>query len=551
MERKFYNDNLEQLLKEKSDEFRMYPSRRVWHSIYNNLHPARKWPSIAMSMLLIIALLFIGYLNTNNTANTKANTGAKHPAGEWVVAQSGQSSTGLLSFPDANMQQPGNTTTTTTAAVAPASSNSGINNKALYQPGNSANIPTASTSISTPVETVSNSTINSALKPANRSRWNNNLSENSRGSIKTNITNAALNEYNNDKNQLYTDVSRPEKNKQSTATAKEDAVGTDDGLTNDKPSSFSNPANNKLQNPENRIPSDKAGLLTENKVSSVTEKQDAKNNTASNKRSISLEDKAWMENDIFHNKAGRQKWKDRLSVEFYATPSIGYRNLVSNVQNDILANSLAASANAGAPVNKTINQQPGLGLEAGAGFSYSLSKSFLLKGAVQVNYTNYGISADETNHPVLTTLLMNDPLSGIPFLSSRSSTLSNSSGLQPVTLHNNTYQLSIPVGVAFKLAGTRNLGWFVGATLQPTMVIAGTANLISSDYNNYISDPSLLRRWNMNTGFETYIHYKLKGYTLQVGPQFRYQLFSTYSNKYTFNENLYNMGLKVGFVKSF
>src|SRR4249919_1280512 len=66
MEKKIYTDNFERLLKEKSDEFRMYPSKRVWHSIYNDLHPGRKWPSIAMSMVLVAALLFIGYLNTNN-----------------------------------------------------------------------------------------------------------------------------------------------------------------------------------------------------------------------------------------------------------------------------------------------------------------------------------------------------------------------------------------------------------------------------------------------------------------------------------------------------
>ena len=39
MEKEFYTDEFEQLLKEKADQFRMYPSKRVWHSIYNNLHP--------------------------------------------------------------------------------------------------------------------------------------------------------------------------------------------------------------------------------------------------------------------------------------------------------------------------------------------------------------------------------------------------------------------------------------------------------------------------------------------------------------------------------
>ena len=65
MERNFYNDDFEQLLKEKSDEFRMYPSKRVWHSIYNDLHPGRKWPSVAVSILLITALFMAGYWNSN------------------------------------------------------------------------------------------------------------------------------------------------------------------------------------------------------------------------------------------------------------------------------------------------------------------------------------------------------------------------------------------------------------------------------------------------------------------------------------------------------
>jgi hypothetical protein len=66
MDRNLDIDNFELLLKERSDEFRMYPTKRVWYSIYNNIHPGRKWPSIAMSITLIAILLFVGYLNTNN-----------------------------------------------------------------------------------------------------------------------------------------------------------------------------------------------------------------------------------------------------------------------------------------------------------------------------------------------------------------------------------------------------------------------------------------------------------------------------------------------------
>src|SRR5665647_347429 len=67
MDRNLDIDNFERLLKERSDEFKMYPTKRVWYSIYNNIHPGRKWPSVAMSITLIAILLLVGYLNTNNS----------------------------------------------------------------------------------------------------------------------------------------------------------------------------------------------------------------------------------------------------------------------------------------------------------------------------------------------------------------------------------------------------------------------------------------------------------------------------------------------------
>ncbi|HEX2684764.1 MAG TPA: hypothetical protein VHL77_12555, partial [Ferruginibacter sp.] len=74
MEKEFYYDEFEQLIKEKADQFRMYPSKRVWHSIYNNLHPSRRWPSMLISLLLLTSLMTIGYLNTgDNRINRQAN----------------------------------------------------------------------------------------------------------------------------------------------------------------------------------------------------------------------------------------------------------------------------------------------------------------------------------------------------------------------------------------------------------------------------------------------------------------------------------------------
>ena len=519
MERKFYTDNFEQLLKEKSDEFRMYPSKRVWHSIYNDLHPGRKWPSIAMSMLLIIALLLIGYLNTSD------NTSTKNPSGIAGLSNANGNNT------NGNVKTPGSETLP------------GSNHQPAISTTTIPDNPVASANDITALDNVNN--IPAANNGGNESA-NNNSSVN-RISPNDNLVESLDNYISSSR--LLTDVAAlNRKNELKKGNRSTDVAGNNE-LINENAIDLNNPAS---QNAVGKISSGLVNASTENnKTFSSTEGLLAKANTAGNKKIVSMEEKAWMEDYALHNKPGHNKWKDRISMEIYATPNIGYRNLTSNVKNEVLANSLTAGTGTGSAVDKTINQKPALGLEAGVGLSYSLTKNILVKAGVQLNYTNYSIKADETNHPILTTLLMNDENSGNPYLSARTSTLSNSSGLQPVTLHNKTYQFSVPVGAALKLAGNNNMSWYVGASVQPTFVIGGTANLISSDYKNYISDPTLLRRWNMNTSVETYVNYKLGGYTLQVGPQFRYQLLSTYNKKYTFNENLYNVGLKVGLIKSF
>ena len=41
MDRNLHDDYFERFLRESVEEFRMIPSRRVWTSLYNNLHPGK------------------------------------------------------------------------------------------------------------------------------------------------------------------------------------------------------------------------------------------------------------------------------------------------------------------------------------------------------------------------------------------------------------------------------------------------------------------------------------------------------------------------------
>lgn len=521
MERKFYTDDFEQLLKERSDEFRMYPSKRVWHSIYNDLHPGRKWPSVAVSMLLIIALLLVSYWNSNDnnfstvtTASTTGATSNRYIADNNLLQQN---------FPTISFKNNNEALAPVVAITQNNTSTAGLQTTTATQKTNGLNNLNLT---AVPIKRVYSKNLNTKNNTVDVSSEY--LEQNPNSTTSTALINNALKATGNttsDKENLITDNSADQET----------------NIT----------INNTISNSEiNIIP-----LKNTSEEKFITTK---KENTpeiiataaAAKKDALSAEDKAWIEDYALHNKAQRGKWKGRLALEFYVTPGIGYRKLSSNSTMAANASNYIAQSASPTGVNP-MDHKPGLGLEAGIGLVYAAAKNLRLKAGVQANVTNYIINADETNHPILTTLLLNELNTGYPYIASRISTVSNSSGLQPVKLHNKTYQVSIPVGVALKLSGNNKFDWYAGAAAQPTFVIGGKANLISADKRNYVSDPTFIRHWSLNAALETYVQYKFSGYTLQVGPQFRYQLVSTYSKQFSLNENLYNTGLKIGVLKNF
>jgi hypothetical protein len=103
-----------------------------------------------------------------------------------------------------------------------------------------------------------------------------------------------------------------------------------------------------------------------------------------------------------------------------------------------------------------------------------------------------------------------------------------------------------------KIAGNEKLKWYVGATAQPTYILGGNAFVLSADEKYYIAENALVRKWNLNTAIETFLSFKpSSNVTLNIGPQFRYQLFSSYKKAYNYSEKLYNVGVKVGLITNF
>ncbi|MES1216744.1 MAG: hypothetical protein ABUT20_14610 [Bacteroidota bacterium] len=69
MESNYNNENFERLLRESSDQYRMYPSESVWKNVYYALHTRRRWFGIGF-----ILLLSAGFVTTIMMTNSNSTT---------------------------------------------------------------------------------------------------------------------------------------------------------------------------------------------------------------------------------------------------------------------------------------------------------------------------------------------------------------------------------------------------------------------------------------------------------------------------------------------
>ncbi len=91
MERDFNYDDLELFIKQKADQYQMYPSDKAWRGIYLSLHSRGKWFTIGGSLLLLTALFFIGeelvFSSSSNkiVKSTTVNSKLFHPSSQPVI----------------------------------------------------------------------------------------------------------------------------------------------------------------------------------------------------------------------------------------------------------------------------------------------------------------------------------------------------------------------------------------------------------------------------------------------------------------------------------
>jgi hypothetical protein len=240
--------------------------------------------------------------------------------------------------------------------------------------------------------------------------------------------------------------------------------------------------------------------------------------------------------------------KKKLGFQFYFTPTISYRKLSENksflrTQPSTSPSYLPALV---FDVNNMVTHKPDIGFEIGMAAKYPITKKMKLRGGVQLNLNRYDIKAYNSSTSVATIMFNSRRNNRADTLNTYTRYSNTNTGYKTDWLQNYYIQISTPVGVEFKIAGNEHVQFGVATTIQPTYVLGDRAYLISTDYKSYAEVPQLVRRWNVNTALETFVGYSTGRLDWQIGPQVRYQLLSSFINKYPVKENLFDFGLKVG-----
>ncbi len=255
-------------------------------------------------------------------------------------------------------------------------------------------------------------------------------------------------------------------------------------------------------------------------------------------------------NDISLYTASKYKTlKHKFSFQIYLAPSISYRKLLED--RSVLkegSNTGPVGLNYVADVNNVVRHKPGNGLEAGVSIMYNLTDNFRIKSGFQFNVRQYSIEAYRSNTELSSIALIgNNRIDTVNTLA----IYRNRNGYYSAELVNRYYQLAIPIGVEWEIIGNKRIQLNVAGSIQPTYLINRNAYILSTNFKNYSENPGIVRSFNINSNIETFISFKAGYFKWQVGPQLRYQPYSTFISRYPIKEHLLDYGIKIGLSKTF
>jgi hypothetical protein len=539
-ESNFYSEEFEQLLREKTEQYKMYPSEKVWKGIHGSLHTKRKWFITGMSLLVTGILFFAGreLLSPSKAELAKRSAITTHSLTDPAVANDENESPSPL---EALSGQHHNTAASqANKRNAPGADdrsyreiNIRVSDPAKSQPDISGML---SQVVSLPAEPPSIPLIAAvrtlpASQPAGMTEDAGSASAGPIAQTSRNVIAAG-----NPPAAIGTSPTTD----RSLAFISNSPAAAENAKDIDPPAHVA----------RNNAPSKNNLAVTRSTTHSVKGSEtlvDSTGKTASGKvvftEAIADQQRInWLYDYAVYNMPAAAK-RGRKYFQLYASPTVTYRSL-----------------SGGQPASKTafmygdatdyIDHKPSLGFEVGGTMMYRLTRNLTVTAGLQFNFSRNTMKA-YANKPLRATTDLNSYYGYyLDSMMARYTTRNFDSKAQ-INLTNDFYQLSAPIGFELRIMGNERLQLNVAATIQPSYLMNTNSYLLTGDYINYVKGPSQFRRWNLYGGLETFLSYKLaNGLRLQAGPEFRYQLLSSFNSGYPIQEHLKGYGLKIGIVKA-
>lgn len=478
------NRDFERFLQQNADQYRMFPSEKVWEGVHAALHKRRRRYGFGLTLLFLTAVIITGILLTNGDREPQEKQITRNDATE----------------PSAS-SNPGNT--------APA--------------GN-----LASTSAVHPVTESGNFISSSYDKMQDIIASDNSVSSST----------------NNDNVLTANTDDLTRSNATTTATRVQADPVTDPVLNNAGTSSLVPVTDNTVMGVNtaaNLLPAYQPTALTDALLPHNAGTPDAKRIALSDMAKADESDlKTTAEKDIVANKSARRK----LSWALYLTPTLSYRHLTENLEylsaaryNNIVNGGAAVAYPS--DINSMVNHRPDMGFQLGLRGTYPVSRWFSITGGLQLGVSKYDIRATEHPAEAATIALRDRNVSTV-------STYRNAGSYKQSWLQSYSFTAAVPVGLELKLSDGEKNYFGIAGTVQPSYVIDNRSYVLSADLKNYAEVPSLTRKWNMNTSFEIFTAHTTGKLKWRIGPEVQYQALSSFKKNYPIKEHIVNFGLKLG-----
>lgn len=552
MESNFYSDDFERLIREKTEQYKMYPSEKVWKGVHSSLHTKKRWYIAGMSVLVTGIILVAG----KELILPSAHTGPlkKQPLTANLTPTKVTPENTTLPAPFTEFRGPSHAIQVRSAASA---SDIGVNMISIVDPGTADGQPSELNNMVGQTPDITATAITGSAGAAMTARGSSAIRSDVAGAsgFRTG-SHAAPNVSGTRPADTYIGFLTRVRTGNGLTVEEDPYAGQLVIMTTFRPGNIPAPG---LQIPLHNATTNRSRSLMQaaelvQPVSAdddddETEAPDAITDANNTRQKVN-----WLQDYAVYSLHPPRKNKGYWQIYFAPTMNVralsGGAPVVSKSGVPPMSPSQASPANAKTPLNLLRD----MGLEAGGSVLYKISPTLSVKAGLQFNYSKFTLNNYPIAGPAPAPAGFNPnsiaaPDSGFAAGAAGAAHGGQATGL----LHNEYYQLSVPVGLELRVWGNDRLQVNVAATVQPTYLLGTTAYLLMADEagnNSYAKAPSLFRKWNIDGGAEAYISYKIGGLHLQAGPEFRYQFLSSYSNQYPIRENISQYGLKIGIIKA-